>query len=102
MSQKVKCRSGCPDDFFGETAAGVFASYWLHWMLVWIMQESAAPTADMGVLPGVLLSRTLLRTVHVRLDARLCGCPVSNPSSRSRDTISCVILARKIVGCLPG
>ncbi len=36
-------------------------------LLARIIHESAAPTADMGVLQDVLGSRTLRRTIQVRL-----------------------------------
>ena len=39
----------------------------IPFFLTRIIHESAAPTADMGVLPGVLGCRTLRRTVQVCL-----------------------------------
>ncbi|MBW2579484.1 MAG: hypothetical protein JRD00_00765 [Deltaproteobacteria bacterium] len=44
-----------------------------------IIHELAAPTADMGVLPGVLGSRALRRTVQVRLGCETLLLPGGKP-----------------------
>jgi len=55
-----------------------------HFVLTRIIHESAASTADMGVLPGVLRSRTLRRTIKVRL-----GCePLRLPGGKPIFTVS--------------
>ena len=50
-----------------------------------IFHELLAATTDMAVLPGALGCRTLRRTVKYASDPTPCGCPVAQPSSRSRD-----------------
>ena len=47
--------------------------------IAWIIHESAAPTADMGVLPDVLGPRTLRRTVQVRLGFKPLRLPGGTP-----------------------
>jgi len=44
-----------------------------------IIHESAAPTADLGVLQGVLGSRTLRRTIQVRLGCKTLRLPSGKP-----------------------
>jgi hypothetical protein len=46
-----------------------------------IFHKSSAPTADMTVLPGVLWSRTLRRTVQVRLGSNSLRLPGGTPFS---------------------
>jgi hypothetical protein len=64
-------------------------------LLARIMHEPPVTTADMAILPGVLGSRTLRRTVKYALGPSPCGCPVARPSPRSRDGVSCIMRARK-------
>ena len=68
-------------------------SQFLHRMsLARIFHELPAATTDVGVLPGVLVCRSLQRTVEVRLGTNPAvprdGCQVARPSSRSRDNNS--------------
>ncbi|MEJ2232428.1 MAG: hypothetical protein P8X67_00750 [Syntrophobacterales bacterium] len=49
--------------------------------IVRIIHESAAPTLHMGVLPGVLESRTLRRTIQVRLGCEILWLPGGKPIS---------------------
>ncbi len=61
-------------------------------MLARIFHELPAATTDVDVLPGVLVCRSLRRTVQVRLETNPAvprdGCQVARPSSRSRDSDS--------------
>jgi hypothetical protein len=59
-----------------------------HIELARIIHESAAPTVDMSVLPGVLRCRPLRRTARYASEPTPCGCQVARPSSRPHDTDS--------------
>ena len=63
-----------------------------------VMHEPPVATADLAVLPGVLGSRTLRRTDEYASGPSPCGCPVAQPSPRSRDGVSCITRARCAVG----
>jgi hypothetical protein len=45
----------------------------------WTLHESAAPTADMAVLPGVLGTQILRRTIQVRLGVESLRVPGGKP-----------------------
>jgi len=51
----------------------------MEWCLARIIHELAAPTADMGVLSGVLGSSTLRRTIQVRLGYETLRLPGGKP-----------------------